>query len=209
MSTPDRDQNTANGTGFSRRDFIRGSGAAMAATAMATSTVEARADDKAAKPNVKPAEATEVTLTVNGKEHKLKLEPRVTLLDMLRTDLSLTGCKDVCDTANCGACTVHVDGKAVYACARLAHDCEGKKITTVESLKVGDKVDPVVAGFVKHDASQCGFCTPGFVMAMRAFLNSKPKASLDEVRKGLGGNICRCGTYNGITDCALELAKGG
>ncbi len=208
MSTPDRDQTTANGTGFSRRDFIRGSGAAMAATAMATAA-EARADDKAAKPNVKPAEASEVTLTVNGKEHKLKLEPRVTLMDALRNDLNLTGCKDVCDTTNCGACTVHIDGKAVYACSRLAHDCQGKKITTVESLAEGGKVDPVVAGFVKHDASQCGFCTPGFVMAVRAFLNNKPGASLDEVRKGLGGNICRCGTYHGITACALELAKGG
>lgn len=209
MTAPDRDQPMGNGPGFSRRAFIKGSGVAVAATAIATNELEARADDKATKPSVKPAEASNVTLNVNGKDHTLKLEPRVTLLDALRNDLNLTGCKDVCDTVNCGACTVHIDGKAVYACSKLAHECAGKKVVTVESLKSGDQLDPVVAGFIKHDASQCGFCTPGFVMAVRAFLNSKPKATLDEVRKGLGGNICRCGTYHGITACAMELAKGG
>ena len=206
---PDRDQTTGIGPGFSRRDFMKGSSVAVAATAMATAGAEARADEQGKRPSVKPAEATDVTLNVNGKDHTLKLEPRVTLLDALRDDLNLTGCKDVCDTTNCGACTVMINGKAVYACSRLAHDCQEKQIATVESLKSGDKVDPVVSGFVKHDASQCGFCTPGFVVAVRAFLNSKPEASLDEVRKGLGGNICRCGTYHGITACAMELAKGG
>lgn len=209
MTTPDRDQPTGAGSGFSRRDFMKGSSMAMAATAMATAGAEARADDKAKTPSVTPAEATPVTLNVNGKDHTLTLEPRVTLLDALRDDLNLTGCKDVCDTTNCGACTVMINGKAVYACSRLAHECAEKQIVTVESLRDGDKVDPVVSGFVKHDASQCGFCTPGFVVAVRAFLNAKPEASLDEVRKGLGGNICRCGTYQGITACAMELAKGG
>ena len=197
----------ANGSGFNRRDFLRGSGAAVAVTALATSDQGATAQD-AAKKNVAPANAQDVTLNVNGKNHKLSLEPRVTLLDTLRDDLNLTGCKDVCDTTNCGACTVLIDGKPTYACSRLAHECVGKKVTTIESLAAND---PVVAGFIKHDASQCGFCTPGFVMATKAFCDKNPGATLDQVRKGLGGNICRCGTYVGITACAMELVtkKGG
>lgn len=194
--------------GFNRRDFLKGSGAAVAATAMATAADEAAAQQQR-QPNVVSAEAADVTLNVNGKEHTLKLEPRVTLLEALRNDLNLTGCKEVCDTTNCGACTVMIDGKAVYACSRLAVEVQGKEIKTVESLRDGDKVDPVVRCFVKHDAMQCGFCTPGFVVAVRAFLDEHPSAKLEDIRKGLGGNICRCGTYDGITDCALELSKGG
>lgn len=195
----------ANGSGVNRRDFLRGSGAAVAVTALATSEQGAAAQDTAKK-NVVSAKAQDVTLNVNGKDHKLSLEPRVTLLDALRDDLNLTGCKDVCDTTNCGACTVLIDGKATYACSRLAHECAGKKVTTIESLAAND---PVVAGFVKHDAQQCGFCTPGFVMATKAFCDKNPGATLDQVRKGLGGNICRCGTYVGITACAMELVKKG
>ncbi len=196
-----------NGSGVNRRDFLRGSGAAVAVTALATSDHGATAQD-ATKKNVASAKAQDVTLRVNGKDHKLSLEPRVTLLDTLRDDLNLTGCKDVCDTTNCGACTVLIDGKPTYACSRLAIECVGKKVTTIESLAAND---PVVAGFVKHDASQCGFCTPGFVMATKAFCDKNPGATLAQVRNGLGGNICRCGTYVGITACAMELVtkKGG
>lgn len=201
-----RDETMATtGPGFNRRDFLRGSGAAVAATALATSEQGAAAQD-ASKKNVVSAKAQDITLNVNGKDYKLSLEPRVTLLDTLRDDLNLTGCKDVCDTTNCGACTVLIDGKATYACSRLAIECVGKKITTVESLAAND---PVIAGFVKHDAMQCGFCTPGFVMATKAFCDKNPGATLDQIRKGLGGNICRCGTYAGITACALELVQKG
>lgn len=196
---------TASGSGFNRREFLRGSGAAVAVTALATSDQGAVAQD-AAKKNVASAKASEITLSVNGKDHKLTLEPRVTLLDALRDDLNLTGCKDVCDTTNCGACTVLIDGKPTYACARLAVECVGKKVTTVESLATDD---PVIAGFVKNDALQCGFCTPGFVMATKAFCDKNPGAKLEDVRKGLGGNICRCGTYAGITACAMQLVQKG
>ena len=204
---PEREDRTRNGAGFNRRDFLKGSGAAVAATAMATATEESVAEEK--KPNVVSSQATDVTLNVNGKDYTLKLEPRAVLLDVLRNDLNLTGCKEVDERNVSGADTVLIDGKAAYAGARLAIDCRGRKITTVEALRDGDKVDEVISGFVKHDALQCGFCTPGFVMAMRAFLNKKPKATLQEIRNGLGGNICRCGTYHGITQCALELAKKG
>ena len=206
----DRQDQNRSGPGYSRRDFLKGSSVAVAATAMATAaTQEADANTAVTTANVAPSNATRITLNVNGKNFPVAVEPRVTLLEVLRNDMNLTGCKDVCDRTTCGACTVMMDGKAIYACARLAHECVGKKITTVESLRDGDHVDEVISGFVKHDATQCGYCTPGFVVATRAFLNQKPKASLDEIRKGLGGNICRCGTYDGITKCALELAKKG
>ena len=202
-----RDHEKRNGPGVSRRDFLKGSGAAVAATAVVTSAREAVAEKSRA--NLVSAKATDITLNVNGKNYKVNVEPRVTLLDVLRNQLEFTGAKEVCDTTNCGACTVTIDGKATYACSRFAVECVGKKICTVESLASGKKIDEVVAGFVKHDAMQCGFCTPGFVMATRAFLDKKPNANLNDIQKGLGGNICRCGTYVGITACAMEIARKG
>jgi xanthine dehydrogenase YagT iron-sulfur-binding subunit len=148
-----------------------------------------------------------VTLNVNGKDHKLTLEPRVTLLDALRNDLNYSGCKEVCTTVNCGACTVLIDGKPVLACSRFAIAEQGKKITTVEGLNAGGTPDKVVHCFVKHDATQCGYCTPGFVVAVRGFCDMHPNATLEDVKKGLGGNLCRCGTYVGVIEAALECAK--
>ncbi|MBM83779.1 MAG: (2Fe-2S)-binding protein [Planctomycetaceae bacterium] len=203
-----RDQNQRGGPGFNRRDFLKGSGAAVAATAIATSDQKTEAA-KATKKNVFAAKAQDVTLNVNGKDYKLKIEPRVTLLEALRNDLNFTGCKDIDDDAAVGADTVIIDGKAALAGSRLAVECQGQKITTVESLHTEQKTDEVVEGFVQHDAMQCGFCTPGFVMATRAFLDKNPNANLEEIQKGLGGNLCRCGTYHGITQCALEIAKKG
>jgi aerobic-type carbon monoxide dehydrogenase small subunit (CoxS/CutS family) len=206
-----RDQNHSSnrGSGFNRRDFLKGSGAAVAATAIATGAAEEVKAQAAKKPNVVAAGASNVKLIVNGKDHVLMLEPRAILLDVLRNDLNLTGCKDVDDRTASGADTIIIDGKPVLASSRLAIQCVGQKIETVESLVDGENVDEVITGFVKHDALQCGFCTPGFVMATRAFLNKNPKATLKEIRKGLGHNVCRCGTYHGITQCALEIAKKG
>ncbi|MFQ5733152.1 MAG: (2Fe-2S)-binding protein, partial [Planctomycetaceae bacterium] len=201
------DRDNRSGAGVSRRDFLKGSGAAVAATAVVSAATEAVAETRTA--NLVAAKPTEITLNINGKDQRVTVEPRSILLDVLRNDLHLTGGKDVCDTTNCGACTVTIDGKATYACSRTVMECVGKKIRTVESLSDGAKIDEVIAGFVKHDAMQCGFCTPGFVMATRAFLDKNPKASLGDIRKGLGGNLCRCGTYHGITQCALEIAKTG
>lgn len=194
--------------GFSRRAFLKGSAAAATATAAALGD-PAETQAATARANVLAAELQEITLNVNGTDHKVKVEPRSNLMDVLRNDLNLTGCKDVCDTTSCGACTVIIDGKATYACSRFAVECQGTKIRTVESLRNGDQIDPVIAGFSKHDAMQCGFCTPGFVVATRAFIDQNPGASLEDIQKGLGGNLCRCGTYHGITHCALELARKG
>lgn len=205
----DRDDQKRYGPDVSRRAFLKGSGVAVATSAIAGAAAEGVAQETKAASKVAPAKPVEITLDVNGKKHTLKVEPRVRLLEALRDDLNLSGCKDVCTTQNCGACTVIIDGKAVYACSRLAIAEQKAKITTVEALTEGKNVDQVITAFVKHDATQCGYCTPGFVVAVRAFLNSHPKANLEEIRKGLGGNICRCGTYEGITQAALELAKGG
>lgn len=210
---PNRSDSTGRTSpGFNRRDFLRGSGAAMAASAMVTAATEQQvaAQQQAAK--VISAAPQAITLNVNGEEKKLNVEPRVTLLDALRNDLNLTGCKDVCDRSNCGACTVLIDGKPVYACTRFAIEVVGQKIVTAESLHTPAKTDPVVDNFCKHDGMQCGFCTPGFVMAVRGFCNQNPKATVDDCRKGLGGNICRCGTYAGVLQAAYDTAqaaKGG
>jgi xanthine dehydrogenase YagT iron-sulfur-binding subunit len=184
---------------------LKGSGAAVAATAVVTAATEAHAQ---ARQNV-VAGPTKITLNINGTDQEVTVEPRTTLLEALRNKLNLTGCKDLDDVQVDGADTVIIDGKATYAGTVLALAARGKKIRTVESLRNGDQVDAVVRCFVKHDAMQCGFCTPGFVMATRAFLDKNPKATLEEVRSGLGGNICRCGTYDGITKCAMELAQRG
>lgn len=198
---------TAPRSGFSRRSFLKGSGAAMAATAVATRGEETSAAQT--QPSNVTSGSREITLNVNGEDRKVTVEPRTSLLDVLRNQLGLTGCKDLQDIYVDGADTVMIDGKATYAGTTFALQAEGKKIRTVESLRRGRNLDPVVEGFVKHDGMQCGYCTPGFVVATRAFLDQNPNASLEDVQKGLGGNICRCGTYDGITRCALELAKGG
>jgi xanthine dehydrogenase YagT iron-sulfur-binding subunit len=209
----DRDVQSRSGPGgFNRRDFLKGSGAAVAATAVATGIAEEQAAAQEQARKVAPAEPQKVTLNVNGKMETVTVEPRVTLMDALRDHLNLTACKDVCDRSVCGACTVLIDGKPVYSCSRLAIEVQGQKITTAESLHTPTSTDPVVTAFCKHDGMQCGFCTPGFVMAVRGFCNQNPKATIDDLKLGLGGNICRCGTYDGVLQAAYEVAqstKGG
>jgi xanthine dehydrogenase YagT iron-sulfur-binding subunit len=152
--------------------------------------------------------AVKLTLSVNGRRMNTNVEPRVTLLDALRNYLDVTGCKRVCDRGTCGACTVMVDGKPIYSCSMLAIEAQGKPIRTAESL-VSDKgqLDAVPAAFVRYDAQQCGFCTPGFVVAMRAVLDANPKATPAEIERGLAGNICRCGTYEQMRDAIYALCN--
>jgi xanthine dehydrogenase YagT iron-sulfur-binding subunit len=202
-----RDETTRNEPGFNRRDFLKGSGAAVAATAMATAAAEQQTAAQQQAQKVISAAPQTITLNINGDDKKLTVEPRVLLIDALRNDLSLTGCKDVCDRSNCGACTVLIDGKPVYSCTRFAIEVVGQKIVTAESLHSPEKTDTVIEKFCEHDGMQCGFCTPGFVMAVRGFCNANPKATLDDCRKGLGGNICRCGTYAGVLQAAYDTAQ--
>ena len=191
--------------GFSRRDFLRGASVAVPTGLLVGEAVPAQADAHAA-PVVGPGKAP-FSLRINGKAHKVELEPRVTLLDALRNHLDLTGAKKVCDRGTCGACTVMLDGAPVYACSLLAIEARGKAITTVEALSEGDQLHPVQAAFVSHDAQQCGFCTPGFVVACKAFLDKHPNPTREQVRQGLGGNLCRCGTYVGVEQAVLDAAK--
>jgi xanthine dehydrogenase YagT iron-sulfur-binding subunit len=188
--------------GFSRRDFMRGSGAVAAATALQqTATAVAQEVQGVA---VLAGEQS-IELDINGKKQTVKVEPRTTLLQALRYQLDLTGAKPICTDGSSGGATILVDGKPMQANMMLAMQAVGKKIQTVESL-VGDAVPKA---FVECDAQQCGFCTPGFVVAVRAFLNQKPKATEEEIRSGLNGNLCRCGTYANIVHAALMVVKGG
>jgi len=189
-------------SGFSRRDFLRGSGAAAAAAGIAHETQSAFAQEKGKQ--VASGQQT-ITLNVNGKDQQVKVEPRMTLLEVLRYQLDLTGAKPVCTDGSSGAATVLVDGKPMQANTMLAMQAVGKKIATVESLAN----DAVPRAFTECDAQQCGFCTPGFVVGVRAFLNMKPKATEEEIRKGLNGNLCRCGTYANVIQAALKVVKGG
>jgi len=193
-------------SGVSRRDFLKISTISAAAVpVLGTKVVKAAgAPVKVYGPGKVPVE-----LTINGQNHKLEIEPRVTLLDALRDELQITGAKRVCDRAECGACTVIMDRKAVYACAVLAVAAQGKQITTVESLMQGETLHPIQQAFVENDASQCGFCTPGFVVALKAFLDKHPNATPEEIRHGLSGNVCRCGTYHGIQQAIAQLAQRG
>ena len=200
-----------NGAGLSRRQFLKGSGVAAAATALGQAAVlpapaeAAAGDDKGGAVGIGPR-PVEIKLTVNGRSMATSVEPRVTLLDALRNYLDVTGCKRVCDRGTCGACTVLLDGKPVYSCTTLALEARGREVQTAESLMSADgNLDKVPAAFVKHDAQQCGFCTPGFVVAMHAALDKNPKATPAEIEEGLSGNICRCGTYEQMRHAVAAL----
>lgn len=190
--------------GFSRRGFIGWVG--LGSGALGSGLLER--DASAAQPvTVAGPGPVPITLNINGKPVNLKVEPRVTLCDALRNRLDITGAKRVCDRGTCGACTVLMNGKSVYSCSVLAIDAQGKAIETIEGIAEPGKLHPVSAAFWNNDAQQCGYCTPGFVMATKAFLAEHPNPTPEDVEHGLGGNLCRCGTYMGVRQAALEAAR--
>lgn len=204
---PDKDSTQRPPGGLSRRGFLKGVGAGTVASGLLTGAPNEAKTAEAAPDLAGPGEVA-VTLDINGKKHNVKVEPRVTLLDCLRNRLDLTGSKKVCDRGTCGACTVLMDDEVVYACSVLAIEAQGHKITTVEGLGgTPEKLTKLQESILDHDGSQCGFCTPGFVVATTAFVKENPNATLEQVRDGLGGNLCRCGTYAGLTEAVLETAK--
>jgi aerobic-type carbon monoxide dehydrogenase small subunit (CoxS/CutS family) len=207
-----KEKEQTQGTPISRRSFLKGVGTgAVAASVVPTVLVgaetaaEAQMGDEITRAKIK--------LNINNKTHEVEVESRTTLLSVLRdgfdtngNHLDLTGAKPICDRGECGGCTVQVDGKAVYSCMTLALEAQGKQITTVEGLANGDRLHPIQEAFVQHDALMCGFCTPGFVVAAKSLLDQNPSPSLEEIKEGLAGNICRCGTYPFIFE-AVETAS--
>jgi aerobic-type carbon monoxide dehydrogenase small subunit (CoxS/CutS family) len=188
-------------TGVSRRMFLKTAGVGAAATSLIGAGATA-----AGGPVLGP-EAVPLALKVNGAARTVTVEPRVTLLRALRNHLDLTGSKEICDRGSCGGCTVLLDGKPVVSCLMLAADAVGHEITTVEGLGTPEKMSAVQAAFVEADALQCGFCTPGFVVASTALLRQNPSPTLEQVKDGLAGNLCRCGTYSRVFEAVLTAAK--
>ena len=190
----------------SRRTFLKSLGtvAATAATAQVKSVaaeLEKANHEKIIGPNAVP-----VTLTVNGEKLKLLLEPRVTLLDALRNYSSLTGAKEGCDRASCGACTVLLGDTPIYSCQKLAIEAQGVEITTVEGLAKDGKLSKVQQAFIEKDALQCGYCTPGFVMSITALLKKNFRPTADDVKHACAGNLCRCGAHPHILQAAFKAA---
>lgn len=202
MHREDKMPDPEEGSGVTRRQFIKLTGMGVAVPIMLDTREVVAAEEGV---QVQGPGKVPVTLTVNGKKLTAELEPRVTLLDALRDNFGLTGTKRVCDRGSCGACTVLMDGKPVYSCSVLAIDAQGAKITTIEGLTAGG-LTPVMKAFNRHDALQCGFCTPGFLVATTHFLETHPQPTEEDIRRDLSGNFCRCGTYDGIR--AVALAKG-
>jgi xanthine dehydrogenase YagT iron-sulfur-binding subunit len=197
-----------------RRKFLKGVGVAGAGAALADHFISA--DHKiAAHESITTGEpvagSVKIALDVNGTKRNVTVEPRTTLLNALRNHLepAVTGPKLVCDMGTCGACTVLMDGKNVYSCLVLAIDAAEKKLTTVEGLGSPETMNPVQSAFVEHDGLMCGFCTPGFVTTISAYLRTNPNPTLDEVREACKGNFCRCGTYPRVFEAALAAAKAG
>ena len=195
--------NDEKSAGLSRREFLKISSIAASVPLVAGPKIIEVDGQEVAVHGPGPVP---VALTVNGRRLTGEIEPRVTLLDALREHFDITGPKRVCDRAECGACTVLIDGRAVYSCTTLAIEAQGQEIVTAEGLGGGERPDPVQAAFVNNDAQQCGFCTPGFTVATKAFLAKNPHASDLEVAQGLAGNLCRCGTYRGINGVVAQMS---
>ena len=192
---------------LSRRNFMQSLGVSAAAASVAGSA------KALAAPSTQPASApvlgpgvVEVSLNVNGVKHAVKVEPATTLLETLRYHIGLTGSKEICDRGSCGGCSVLIDGKLMVSCMMLAVDAVGSTITTVEGLEKGGKIDALQEAFIRHDALQCGYCTPGFVIASKWLLSTNPNPTLAQIKHALAGNICRCGTYTNIFNAVLDAS---
>lgn len=187
-----------------RRRFLQGIGVGAATAVVAPEAANAQLQIDRDVPGRK---RVPVHLRVNRSTYRIHIEPRATLLDVLRDQLDLTGTKRVCDRAECGACTVLLDGRPVYACTLLALDVEDHEIETIEALSADGRLHALQEAFAKNDALQCGFCTPGMVMALKALLDYNPNPTLDEVKEAISGNLCKCGTYTKIFLAAQDAAK--
>ncbi len=193
---------------LTRRDFLKGFGSGALGAAVAPKLLSQEAESLKIKEGEIPFYTKKrITMTVNEKKISMTVEPQETLLDVLRDRLGLTGAKKMCDRGECGGCTVLLNGKPVYSCMYLALRADGANITTIEGLASKDKLDPVQQAFIDKDAYQCGFCTTGFVMSSVAFLKKSKNPPLEDIKKALSGNLCRCGNYFKIYQAVEEAAK--
>ena len=209
QSAPEKVEKTT----ISRRNFLKGVGTGTVAAAVAP-TVLIGAENAAEAQTGEAITSATIQFNINAKMYQVEVEPRTTLLTVLRDSsdtsgnrVDLTGAKLICDRGECGGCTVMVDNKPVYACMMLAIDARGKEITTVEGLAEGDTLHPVQEAFIQHDAMMCGFCTPGFIVSAASLLRENQKPTLEEIKMGLSGNTCRCGTYPFIFDAVETAAR--
>ena len=190
----------------SRRSFFRQT-AVLTAVAITPNAVIEAAESKIDEKIAYAFEQIPITLEINGNTQKVMVEPRVTLLDLLREQLGLTGTKKGCDHGQCGACTVHIDGKRVNACLSLAVMQDGKKITTIEGLAKGENLHPMQEAFIKHDGLQCGYCTPGQIMSAVACVAEGHANTEQEIKEYMSGNLCRCGAYPNIVKAIKSVAS--
>jgi len=200
------DHTPPGGPGLTRRGFLTTMGAGAIGVAASEQVLAAGAE--AAAPGLMPANRTfKISLRINGRAHPVLVEPRWTLLFVLREVVGLTGTKPGCERGECGACTVLIDGIPRYACMTLAVEAKGREITTLEGLLQGEALGPVQSAFAEKDAFQCGYCTPGQIMAAEGLLRANPDPSLEEIRRGVSGNLCRCGAYRHIFDAVRHAAE--
>ncbi len=198
------------GKAFTRRDFLKGFGSGTLGAAIAPKLLAQKAESLMTKEGEVPVLSNkQINVTVNGRNYALVVEPQETLLDVLRGKLNLTGAKKMCDRGECGGCTVLLDGNPIYSCMFLAIRADGANILTIEGLAQKEKLHPLQEAFIDNDAYQCGFCTPGFIMASAAFLKKTPRPTLDQIKQGLSGNLCRCGNFAKIFKAVEEAAKKG
>lgn len=194
--------------GLSRRTFIKGAGLTTAGTVMANTSLLALENSILAPTGEAfGPDAVTIQMNVNGTTHSLIVEPRTTLASALRDHLDLTGTKVVCDRGSCSACTVFLDGKPVNSCMTMALDVGTQKVTTIEGIAKNGDLHPVQEAFIEHDASQCGYCTPGMVMSCVHLVENNSNPSLDDVKHATRGNLCRCGTYPHVFEATLAAAK--
>jgi xanthine dehydrogenase YagT iron-sulfur-binding subunit len=203
-----REKEEDKSAGGSRRDFIKKSSVITAIALTPAAAVKA-SDLKLDEKFADAMEQMPLSIEINGQQHNLKVEPRTTLLDLLRERLKLTGTKKGCDQGQCGACTVHVDGIRVNSCLSLAIMNDGAKVTTIEGLSTGKDLHPMQEAFIKHDGFQCGYCTPGQIMSAVACIKEGHAGSEPEIREFMSGNICRCGAYANIVNAIQEVKSGG
>jgi xanthine dehydrogenase YagT iron-sulfur-binding subunit len=211
MAEPHTDRSSDGGARrveVSRRTFLKGAGLSAAGVALLDGGlgVPAAAGDLVGEAQVLGPGAVPLSLSVNGRTHRVRVDPGTTLAEVLRQGLGLTGTKIGCDRGACSACTVWVDGEVIASCMTLVFDLRGKQVTTIEGLAQGGRLHPVQQAFVEHDALQCGFCTPGMVMSCAALVERHPHCSLEDVKAAVSGHLCRCGTYPNIFKATLAAA---